>query len=533
MAVVAKVVSAATQLSATVAVSATLTNGERILRINDFPTGAFGVEALGLFVAGTKQAGGSVWSRPPRSTLGTLLDGVFAFDHDDEPLTPLLPINEIQIRNSNTRIRFIKTGGGPFSTYFAEGAAGRYLTLWILTDYNTAGWASWNVTADNISVAGNNFVEFDVPQEYQSILGGINNGVRFIAGWTSSVRKSLQVSRAFTGVLATASILSKTTAAPKSLQGSSVSEGTVAVSAVLSGVTISAKLVTGAYSMEGAVSVVGALTKVPRPVKQLRAAPAAVAAVAVAANLSKSAAVAKQLTGAYAMEGTVSVSASLVAEVVGQKLIEAAPAATAAVEVAASLSKVSVGAKSLQAAPAVAGTVATVASLSKSALAAKSLQAAPAAAGAVAVAASLSKVSAGFKQIQAAPSADAVVSVSASLLRFSATFKDLAASSVLSGDMAITTAWLRPWPAVVPLVRAERQHVPVPDVEAYLDLMISQYRDSDRLRAFIRANLELLQNEIVTPIFSPGARARHQYRCWHLVGLHWRSVRDAQTQPAS
>ena len=153
-----------------------------LLMLSDFDGAGLDTSpALALLVRGD-DSGAEIWGRGPRVLSGSaLLDGEFDLSPTDEP------INGIRFRDSGSdygseRISFHDNGPLHLGTYFSSGD-GSDLTLWIQTGTGPADIAEIPMQA-NYDRGGGNFAIIDVPAQYQSIVGSIDPGDRFILAMT-------------------------------------------------------------------------------------------------------------------------------------------------------------------------------------------------------------------------------------------------------------------------------------------------------------------------------------------------------------
>ena len=521
-------------------------NVRGLLSIEHFNSAGLSAEALALFELGTRASNGAIWGRFPHTSRGTLLDGEFDIVNDTVPLT------EVRVVSSGQIIQILRASGISLSEYFGSTGDGRDLTFWIQTGSGDDEIAEI-VVADNTSSVGTSFLRLQVPQAFRSTLNALGNGDRVILAFTRE-SKLLEGSPALSGAVSVAGPLTKVAPGTTELEGSSMSSGAVSAAALLTKIEADAKLMTASPVSSGAVSAAALLTKIAPGTTELEGSSALSGAVSVAGPLTKVAPGITELEGSSVSSGAVSAAAaltkvaagtkSIVADVavladvsVGRavlsvlelmpKRIEAHPTVSVAASVSAHITKVIAGAQALIAGPSVSGLVSVVASLSKDTVSAKTLEAASSAIGSVTVSAELSKQSASEKLLEADASVTAIASAStaalsfvsvspkdlmasrslsgsltiptAVLMRRVATFKDFAGSSTFAGTVTVT-AMVRKLMEIVPNNRPAREEFDVVDVTQYADLLISQYRSASRLRAFVEANLDIIQDEIIGPL---------------------------------
>ena len=211
--------------------------------------------------------------------------------------------------------------------------------------------------------------------------------------------------------------------------------------------------------------------------------------------------VAKSIQAAPSVAGAVSVAAVLSKEAAGVKLVQAAPSVAGAVSVSARLRSVPLGKALIEAAPSIVGVVSVSAQLSSDRPGVRLLRASPSVDSVVSVSAQLSSDRPGVKLLQASPNVDASLSVvTAAIQKRLLSLKQLVATAAFSGSMS-ARVWARKGVDVPLVIRPFREQGTVPDVVDYADLLISQYRSAERLKAFIRGQLGILQTDIVRPMY--------------------------------
>ena len=129
-------------------------------------------DMLAVFQAPDTISQDTLYARPPRGTVGTLVDGDVGQAENNGPIT------RIRIQQNGAVLALNNNSEPTYSVFFGAGD-GRYQEIHFQTDDGVAVFP----VAGTIGSQGGNFINFNVPVAHQTLVGGLGGGERFIFGF--------------------------------------------------------------------------------------------------------------------------------------------------------------------------------------------------------------------------------------------------------------------------------------------------------------------------------------------------------------